>query len=238
VAITDSILALKEKEEQQAPQNSWVQELITTRYQPQQQRKKRNPVGFNFERDPFNPESFYRSLNTFKDVQKLATGVTLQEAANKEEAQRQREYERSQAAFTDALGNVNPNFTYSDGGGGSWQSSESRRYKLGGVSKAAARAADYFGNKYGITSIGGYREHGSVPGSDHPKGRALDFMTNNVKGGKKRGDALANDLIRNYKKYNVKYVIWYRYIWSPGRGWRKYNGPSAHTDHVHASFNK
>lgn len=232
MAITDSILALKE--EQQQPASSWVKDLIDKRYQPDEKRKRYSPVGFNFERDPFDPDSFYKSLNTFRNVQRAATNVTLQEVANREEADRQRRYEQDQAAYQDALNGVNPNFTYDS----KWGASSSRRYKLGGVSPTASRAADYFGNKYGITSIGGWREHGSVPGSDHPKGRALDFMINNIKSGKKRGDALANDLIKNYKKYNVKYVIWNRHIWNPRSGWRRYNGPSAHTDHVHASFNK
>lgn len=223
MAIIDEILK-REKPEQQA---SWIKDLINSRYQPQEERKKRTPVGFDFKRDPFDPSSYYRQLGSFRDISRGATQVTQQEVANREERERQKTWEEAQ----NALRGINPNFTY-DGpvaGGG-----VSRKYGLKKVTPNVAKAADYFGSKYGIGEVGGWREHGSVPGSDHPKGRALDFMTNN----KNTGDALANDLIKNYKQWNVKYVIWYRYIWSPSKGWRKYSGPSPHTDHVHASFNK
>lgn len=213
------------------PTPSWMQELINKRSSGDP-RKKRNPVGFDFTREPFDPSSYYKSLGMFRDVSRAATNVVRQEVANREEAERQREFEANQRAMQNALGGVNPNFTYS---GGSWNATSGRRYKLGGVSKATQNAADYFGNKYAVKNIGGYRSQGSVPGSDHPKGRALDFMTYN---NKKKGTAIANDLIKNYKKFHVSYVIWNRYIWSPGRGWRKYHGPSPHTDHVHASFKK
>lgn len=106
------------------------------------------------------------------------------------------------------------------------------RYDLGPVRSWVADAAEWFGGRHDIATIGGWREHGSVPNSDHPRGLALDFMTRS----KSRGDALAADLIGNAAKWNVTYVIWWRRIWSPGRGWRPYSGPSTHTDHVHASF--
>lgn len=234
MAITDSIAALAEKAEEQ-PKASWVQDLVDRRYQPQNKRVKRNPVGFQFQRDPFDPSSYYNEITAYRNISKLATNVVRQKVANSEEAERQRQYEADQAALRDSLGGVNPNFTYD--GGGSYNG-KSRDYGLRHISPTTSRAADIFGGKYGIRTIGGFREHGSVPGSDHPKGRALDFMINNIKNGKKTGTALANDLVRNYKKYNVKYVIWNRHIWTPGRGWHKYNGPSPHTDHVHASFNK
>lgn len=232
MAIIDSILGLK-REEQQLPQpqqNNWVKDLIDKRYQPKTERLKRAPVGFDFKRDPFDPSSYYKQLGSFRDISRLATNVTRQEVANREEAERQRAWEQAQGA----LNGVNPNFT----GGNFTPNGKNRNYGLRGVTANTAKAANYWGSKYGIRSVGGWREHGSVPGSDHPKGRALDFMTNNIKNGKRTGDALTNDIIKNHKAWNVKYVIWYRYIWSPGRGWRKYNGPSPHTDHVHVSFNK
>lgn len=236
MGITDSILSLLDPENKQIQQTppaaSWVKDLIDKRYQPKTERLKRTPIGFEFKREPFDPSSYYRALGTFRDISRLATGVTQQEAANRAEAEQQRAYERSQAA----LKGVNPNFLY-DGGNFEFNG-KSRKYGLKHVSPNTAKAADYWGSRYGILNIGGYREKGSVPGSDHPKGRALDFMINNIKNGKATGTALANDLIKNYKAWNIKYVIWNRYIWSPGRGWRKYNGPSPHTDHVHASFNK
>ena len=227
MAITDDLLALAEKNKQTpvAQSPSWVKELIDKRYQAKTERLKRTPVGFDFEREPFDPSSYYKQLGQFRDISRLATGVTKQEVANREEAERQREYEANQAAMKNALSGVSANYTY-DG--------VSRKYGLKGVTSNTAKAADYWGSKYGISNVYGYREHGSVPGSDHPKGLALDYMTKN----KSQGTALANDLIANYKAWNVKYVIWNRYIWNPSAGWHKYNGPSAHTDHVHVSFNK
>lgn len=228
MAIIDDILAMQRKEpEQQTPPvaqpNSWVKDLIAQRYQPKTERLKRNPVGFDFKREPFDPSSYYNALGSFRDISRGATNVVRQEVANREEA----EALARQEELRNAVGGINPNFTY-DGSG------VSRKYKLKGVSPNVAKAADFWGSKYGIGNIGGWREHGSVPESDHPKGKALDFMTKNSK----QGTALANDVVQNYKSWNVKYVIWNRHIWSPSRGWRKYNGPSDHTDHVHVSFNK
>lgn len=239
MAITDDLLALREKEQPVAQPAPWIKDLIDKRYQPKTERLKRSPVGFEFKRDPFDPSSYYKQLGSFRDISVLATNVTRQEAANRAQA----EQERANAEALNAIKGLNPKFTYSDGhdhGSGETGSfsGKSRKYGLKSVSPTTSKAADYFGSKYGIKTIGGYRERGSVPGSDHPKGRALDYMINNIKNGKKVGDALANDLINNYKAWNVKYVIWNRYIWQPGRGWKKYNGPSPHTDHVHASFNK
>lgn len=105
-------------------------------------------------------------------------------------------------------------------------------YKLPGVKPHVKSAANHFGIKHKIKSVGGWRAVGSVPSSDHPKGLALDFMTRD----KGQGDALTADVVSNYQKWGVTYVIWWRRIWSPSKGWRKYSGPSAHTDHVHVSF--
>lgn len=242
MAIIDNILGLREEEEKrQLPvQDSWVKELISQRYQPKTERIKRNPVGFEFKRDPFDPSSYYKDLGSFRDISRGATNVVMQEAANKEEAQRQREWEENQAALQNALGGVDPQFTGGDGSAGEivGRAVGNTKYRLGPVSSNTAKAASYFGNRYGIRTIGGYRDHGSVPGSDHPKGRGLDYMINNIKNGNKVGTALANDVIKNANAWNVKYVIWNRYIWHPGRGWKRYNGPSPHTDHVHVSFKK
>jgi hypothetical protein len=233
VGITDNLLALRKEQEQAKAQavaqqpSSWVKDLIDKRYQPQNERIKRNPLGFDFKRDPFDPSSYYTQVGTLRDISRAATEVTLQEQTNRINSERQRAYEESQRAIQ----GVNPNFTYETNG-------KSRKYGLKGITANTSKAADYWGSKYGIKTIGGYREHGSVPGSDHPKGRALDYMINNIPNGKSVGTALANDVIKNYKAWNVSYVIWNRYIWSPSKGWRKYNGPSPHTDHVHVSFNK
>ncbi len=218
-------------------QGNWVSDLISKRYQPQTERKQYNPMGFEFKRDPFDPSSYYNALGTFKDISRAATAVTMTEASNREQKAREAEIAASQAAIKDASGNINPQFTY---GATNYpvNTGKSRHYKLSSISSNTAKAADYFGSRYGIKTIGGYSSSGSVPNSDHPKGLALDYMINNISNGKKTGTALANDVIKNAKAWNVKYVIWYHYIWSPERGWHKYSGPSPHTDHVHVSFNK
>lgn len=230
MGIAEQLAAVAPVAEKPAEQSSWVKDLIDKRYQPQTERLKRTPVGFNFKRDPFDPSSYYKQIGTLRDISRAATNVTRQEAANKEAAERKAEDEANKKAMEDAINGINPNFTYGDGTSGN---GTSRKYGLKGISPNASKAADYFGSKYGISNVGG-KGPGSVPGSDHPKGRALDFMTSN----KKTGTALANDVIQNYKAWNVKYVIWNKYIWFPGRGWHKYSGPSDHTDHVHVSFNK
>lgn len=227
MGIIDDIMQQQQEERPVAEKSSWVKDLIDKRYQPQEERIKRKPIGFQFKRDPFDPSSYYKQIGAFRDISNAATGVTLQEVANREEAERQRQLDEQQ----NALNGINPQFTYDNAG-------KSKQYGLKNVSSNTAKAADYWGSKYGINTVGGWREHGSVPGSDHPKGRALDFMINDIKGGKQTGTTLANDVIKNYKAWNVSYVIWNRYIWSPSKGWRKYNGPSPHTDHVHVSFNK
>jgi hypothetical protein len=108
-------------------------------------------------------------------------------------------------------------------------------YVLGAVKPHVRAAAESLGAKFGIRTIYGVGP-GSVPNSDHPKGLALDFMINNLSSGRAVGDALAAYVLQNMAALGVKYVIWYRRI-NNGSGWKPYSGPSAHTDHVHVSFN-
>lgn len=107
-----------------------------------------------------------------------------------------------------------------------------RTYKLGSVKPWVQSAANLLGNMFGFTNIGGYREHGSVPNSDHPKGLALDFMTLDPK----KAHALIDYVLANLDALGVSYVIYNRQIWTPEKGWHPYTGPSPHTDHVHVSF--
>jgi hypothetical protein len=78
---------------------------------------------------------------------------------------------------------------------------------------------------------------------EHPKGRACDWSL------QERGFAVAHNadmktygnnlmafLVRNADRLGIYYVIWYKQIWFPTRGWSAYHGPSAHTDHVHVSM--
>lgn len=105
-------------------------------------------------------------------------------------------------------------------------------WDLGKVKPHVKKAGELLGKQFGIANIGGWRAHGSVPGSLHPKGRALDMMTSD----RAKGDALAAAAIKNYKQLGITQVIWWRRIWTPKQGWHPYDGPSAHTDHVHLSF--
>lgn len=211
----------------QGQQPSWVQNMIGQRETSTQGKTDRKPIGFNFQRDPFDPSSYYNQLGQIKDFSKTATTVSQIMAANHANKLAQ----INQDALNNALGGVNPQFTYAGNG-----KNLAHHYKLPGVAADVASAADYWGSKFGIHTIYGLGK-GSVPGSDHPKGLALDYMISNLKNGHSIGQGLANNIISSYKQWNVKYVIWNRYIWSPSRGWRRYHGPSPHTDHVHVSFN-
>jgi hypothetical protein len=82
---------------------------------------------------------------------------------------------------------------------------------------------------------------------EHPKGRACDFSANATTfknaaatgSDKAYGDRLAAFFVKNADRLGVMYVIWYRQIWLPGTGWKKYSAtgdPAAvHTNHVHLS---
>jgi TP901 family phage tail tape measure protein len=97
----------------------------------------------------------------------------------------------------------------------------------------AARAMAVFKQMFPGMTIGGWRAKGSVPGSDHPKGKALDLMTTNP--------MVANTIIGKFLTMEGrKYWIWNRRIATASGGFnpRGYSGPSPHTDHVHLSFYK
>jgi septal ring factor EnvC (AmiA/AmiB activator) len=94
---------------------------------------------------------------------------------------------------------------------------------------------------FDVHSIGGWRPYGSVPGSDHPRGRAIDVMTWT---NRSLGWRIATWAAGNAWALNVKYVIFNGRIWTRGRGWRGYRHPSdpcncnptlRHDDHVHIS---
>jgi hypothetical protein len=82
---------------------------------------------------------------------------------------------------------------------------------------------------------------------EHPLGRGCDYMM--TAGGeatgeeKVRGNALAAWAVANADPLGAKYVIWFRHIWEPDRGWYAYNNPWGgndpsgwHTNHVHISI--
>lgn len=108
---------------------NWLKDLIDKRYQPQQERIKRKPIGFNFERDPFDPSSYYKALGSFRDISRAATEVTNQEVANKRAAQAQQAFENSRTAAGAALNGVNAR--YQDGGRGTAAPNIERTIGLG-----------------------------------------------------------------------------------------------------------
>lgn len=71
------------------------------------------------------------------------------------------------------------------------------------------------------------------PTSDHPTGRATDFLVYNDRA---LGNRIAAYLIQNADRFAISYVIFYDRIWFPGSGWSSYSGYNPHRDHVHASF--
>jgi TP901 family phage tail tape measure protein len=111
----------------------------------------------------------------------------------------------------------------------------SRDYYLPGVMPWVAEAADYLGNKFNIASILGVGSRSNV--SEHPLGRALDFMTTDIP----KGTALADEVVKRHRALDAMYVIWRQRINSfDSRGWRVMEdrgSPTAnHMDHVHVSF--
>jgi hypothetical protein len=94
--------------------------------------------------------------------------------------------------------------------------------------------------KAGFNRFAGcYRSGGPY---EHPKGRACDwsvqysgFSTARTQDQKLYGNNLTAFLVRNADRLGILYVIWYRQIWFPATGWKYYDGPQDHKDHVHMS---
>jgi septal ring factor EnvC (AmiA/AmiB activator) len=94
---------------------------------------------------------------------------------------------------------------------------------------------------FDVHAIGGWRPYGSVPGSDHPYGRAIDVMTWS---NRSLGWRIASWAAGNAWALDVKYVIFNGRIWTRSRGWHAYRHPAdpcncnptlRHDDHVHIS---
>ena len=98
---------------------------------------------------------------------------------------------------------------------------------------------------FGIRSVGGWRPFGSVEGSDHPHGRAIDAMVDYPNPeGRALGWRIAKWAVAHADTFDVKYVIFNGRIWTRSRGWHGYRHPSnpcncdptlRHDDHVHIS---
>jgi hypothetical protein len=103
---------------------------------------------------------------------------------------------------------------------------------LGAVKGHVRSAAEFLGCLFGEPTMYGVAGRGGT--SDHPSGKAVDFMV-----GRAAGDALADCALRNKAALGITYVIWRQRI-NFGSGWEAMEdrgGATAnHMDHVHVSF--
>lgn len=103
---------------------------------------------------------------------------------------------------------------------------------LGAVQPHVRKAAEFLGCRYGRPTMHGVAGRGGP--SDHPAGRAVDFMVDRA-----TGDGLAACALRNKAALGITYVIWQQRI-NYGNGWvpmEDRGGATAnHLDHVHISF--
>lgn len=88
------------------------------------------------------------------------------------------------------------------------------------------------------------RRYSSIIGnkSDHYTGHAVDAMVNHSgSNDSELGDRISEYLIENADSLNIRYIIWEKRIWYPGRDWKKMgdrgNETQNHMDHVHVSVN-
>lgn len=98
-------------------------------------------------------------------------------------------------------------------------------------------AAHEIAPAFSVPTVFGLGER-STPGSDHPKGLALDFM---VYGDRTKGESVAAYVLANAKRLGVTYLIWWQRINSvDGQGWEPMEDRGSttanHKDHVHVSF--
>ena len=104
--------------------------------------------------------------------------------------------------------------------------------QLGAVKPFVRTAAEFLGCAFNEPTVLGVA--GRSTASDHPRGRALDFMVDRA-----TGDRLAACAIRNREELGISYVIWRQRI-DTGSGFRlmaNRGGATAnHFDHVHVSF--
>ncbi|MDN5932288.1 MAG: hypothetical protein L0I24_14660 [Pseudonocardia sp.] len=103
---------------------------------------------------------------------------------------------------------------------------------LGAVKDYVREAAEFLGCLFGEPTMHGVA--GRAGTSDHPSGKAIDFMVDRA-----TGDQLADCALRNMDALGISYVIWEQRI-NTGSGWEPMEdrgGATAnHMDHVHVSF--
>src|SRR5689334_19693768 len=103
---------------------------------------------------------------------------------------------------------------------------------LGAVKPHVRASAQFLGCRFGEPTM--YGVAGRAGTSDHPSGRAVDFMVDPA-----TGDRLAACALKNRAALGITYVIWQQRI-NFGSGWQPMEdrgGVTAnHFDHVHVSF--
>ena len=103
---------------------------------------------------------------------------------------------------------------------------------LSGTKPHVAAVGNHIKGKFGVSQVGG--KAGRSGTSDHPSGLALDFMV-----GTSTGNQIADYVLANQSKFNVKYVIW-KQRYNDGSGWStmedRGSATANHYDHVHVSF--
>ncbi|MEJ8278115.1 hypothetical protein [Pseudonocardia spirodelae] len=106
------------------------------------------------------------------------------------------------------------------------------RAGMAGVAADVAVAGEKLRCLFGVESVLGIGSRGNA--SDHPSGKALDFMVDRA-----TGDRLAEYARSNRDELGITYIIWRQRI-DTGSGWETQEdrgGATAnHMDHVHISF--
>jgi len=110
---------------------------------------------------------------------------------------------------------------------------------ISGLKGYAALAYPVLKAAFSHLHFGGYRPTGSVPGSRHPRGLAIDISGGVFSQGPAAADTTAQRILAVFKATpGARTWIWNRHSRSRANGWalKPYNGPSPHTDHVHVDW--
>jgi peptidoglycan hydrolase CwlO-like protein len=171
---------------------------------------------------------------------RLVGKIKAEEAARRRAAERARKARKARLARLARQRAANERGIHGDDDGGQaggGPNTASYNY----LTPTAKRVYGLVERIFDVHSIGGWRPYGSVPGSDHPYGRAIDVMTWS---NRSLGWRIANWAVANAWALDIKYVIFNGRIWTRSRGWHGYRHPSdpcncnptlRHDDHVHIS---
>ena len=171
---------------------------------------------------------------------RLSRKIKAEEAARRRAAERARRARLARLARQQAAASRPTVISSDDYGGGGYSGGPNTASYLY-LTSNAKRLYGLVERIFDVHSIGGWRPYGSVPGSDHPKGRAIDVMTWS---NRSLGWRIASWAVANAGALGVKYVIFNGRIWTRSRGWHAYRHPSdpcncnptlRHDDHVHIS---